>query len=72
MIKRKVRINCVAPGFIETDMTKELPVDEIKKTIPAGRFGKVEEVASVVSFLCSDSASYIVGETISVNGGIYT
>ncbi len=72
VIKRKVRVNCVAPGFVETDMTKELPVEEIKKTIPAGRFGTVEEVASVVSFLCSDAASYIVGETISVNGGIHT
>ncbi len=72
VIKRNIRVNCVAPGFIETEMTAELPVEEIKKTIPAGRFGKVEEVASVVSFLCSDAASYIVGETISVNGGIFT
>ncbi len=72
VIKRKVRVNCVAPGFVETDMTNDLPVDEIKKTIPAGRFGKVEEIAGVVSFLCSDAAAYIVGETISVNGGIYT
>jgi 3-oxoacyl-[acyl-carrier protein] reductase len=68
---RKVTVNAVAPGFITTDMTKELNEDEMKKMIPAGRFGKPEEVASLVGFLASDEASYITGEVISINGGIY-
>ena len=69
---RKVTVNAVAPGFIATDMTKELPEDELKKMIPVGRFGKPEEVAAVVGFLASDDASYVTGEVISVNGGLYT
>ena len=69
---RKVTVNAVAPGFIATDMTKELPEDELKKMIPVGRFGKPEEVASAVGFLASDEAAYITGEVISVNGGLYT
>ncbi|MDR0836069.1 MAG: 3-oxoacyl-ACP reductase FabG [Tannerella sp.] len=68
---RKVTVNAVAPGFIATDMTKDLNEDELKKTIPAGRFGKPEEVASLVGFLVSDKASYITGEVISINGGIF-
>jgi 3-oxoacyl-[acyl-carrier protein] reductase len=67
---RKVTVNAVAPGFIKTDMTKELNEEELKKTIPAGRFGKPEEVASLVGFLSSENAAYITGETISINGGI--
>jgi 3-oxoacyl-[acyl-carrier protein] reductase len=67
---RKVTVNAVAPGFIATDMTKELNEKELEKTIPAGRFGKPEEVASLVGFLASDKASYITGEVISINGGI--
>lgn len=69
---RNIRVNAVAPGFIETDMTKELPQEELRKAIPIGRFGRPEEVASVVSFLLSDAASYITGEVISINGGLYT
>ncbi|MBP5535439.1 MAG: 3-oxoacyl-ACP reductase FabG [Bacteroidales bacterium] len=69
---RKVTVNAVAPGFIATDMTKELDEGELKKMIPAGRFGKPEEVAAAVAFLASEGASYITGETISVNGGLYT
>ena len=65
-------MNAVAPGFIETDMTKDLAQDELKKNIPAGRFGKPEEVAALVSFLASDEAAYITGEVISINGGLYT
>ena len=69
---RKITVNAVAPGFIQTDMTKELPEDELKKLIPVGRFGKPEEVAAVVAFLASDAAAYVTGEVISVNGGLYT
>ena len=69
---RNVRVNAVAPGFIDTDMTKDLPQDELKTVIPMKRFGKPEEVAAAVSFLLSDSASYITGEIISINGGLYT
>ena len=69
---RSITVNAVAPGFIETDMTKELPQDELKKLIPTGRFGKPEEVAALVAFLASDEAAYITGEVISINGGLYT
>ncbi len=69
---RNITVNAVAPGFIETDMTKDLAQDELKKNIPAGRFGKPEEVAALVSFLASDEAAYITGEVISINGGLYT
>ncbi len=69
---RKVTVNAIAPGFIATDMTKELNETELKKLIPMGRFGKPEEVASLVSFLASDEAAYITGQTISINGGLYT
>ena len=69
---RDVTVNAIAPGFIETDMTKDLPQDELKKQIPMGRFGKPEEVAALVSFLVSDNAAYITGEVININGGLYT
>lgn len=69
---RNVTVNAVAPGFVETDMTKDLPQDELKQMVPMKRFGKPEEVAALVGFLCSDNASYITGEVISINGGLYT
>lgn len=69
---RGVTVNAVAPGFIETDMTKELPQDELKQLVPMKRFGKPEEVAALVKFLLSDAAAYITGEVISINGGLYT
>ena len=69
---RNVTVNAVAPGFIETDMTKDLPQDELKQLVPMRRFGKPEEVAALVKFLLSDAASYITGEVISINGGLYT
>jgi 3-oxoacyl-[acyl-carrier protein] reductase len=69
--RKDIRVNAVAPGFIETDLTSELPLDEIKKRVPLRRLGTAREVADVVAFLCSPAASYITGETIAVNGGIY-
>ncbi|WP_314241910.1 3-oxoacyl-ACP reductase FabG [Empedobacter tilapiae] len=70
--KRNVTVNAVAPGFIETDMTDDLNQQELKKLIPANRFGKAEEVADLVSFLVSKKSSYITGEVININGGIYS
>jgi 3-oxoacyl-[acyl-carrier protein] reductase len=70
--KKNVTVNCVAPGFIKTDMTAELEEKDLKRMIPMSRFGKAEEVANVVSFLASPEASYVTGEVISVNGGLYT
>ena len=67
---RKVTVNAVAPGFIATDMTADLDEAELKKTIPAGRFGQPEEVAALVSFLCSDEAAYITGQVINIAGGM--
>lgn len=68
---RKVTVNAVAPGFIESDMTASLPREELEKLVPMKRFGKPEEVAALVGFLCSDEASYITGEVISINGGLF-
>lgn len=71
---RNVTVNSVAPGFIDTDMTKGLPDDQksaMLSAIPLGRLGQPEEIASVVKFLCSDDASYVTGETLHVNGGMY-
>ncbi|CAM3388743.1 3-oxoacyl-ACP reductase FabG [Zobellia roscoffensis] len=70
--KRNVTVNAVAPGFIKTDMTNDLDEKELKRMIPANRFGKAEEVAHVVSFLASKKSSYITGEVININGGIYS
>lgn len=69
---RNVTVNAIAPGFVETDMTSDLPQDELKKMVPLGRFGKPEEVAALVSFLASEDAAYITGEVININGGLYT
>lgn len=70
--KRNITVNAVAPGFIQTDMTAELDEKELSKLIPMGRFGKAQEVAELVSFLASEKASYITGEVIHINGGIYS
>ena len=72
--KRGITANCVAPGFIETDMTEKMPekrIEEMKGQIPAGRFGRVDEVASTVVFLASEESAYTTGTTIHVNGGMY-
>ncbi|MDM8538889.1 3-oxoacyl-ACP reductase FabG [Desulfobacterales bacterium HSG17] len=66
-----IRVNVVAPGLIETEMIEKAPVKEIKAMIPMARIGKPEEIAKVVKFLCSDDASYITGQVISVNGGMF-
>ena len=70
--KKKVTVNAVAPGFIKTDMTVNMDESQLKALIPLQRFGEPAEVAEVVSFLASGKASYITGEVISVNGGMYS
>ena len=72
--KKNIRVNCVSPGFIDTDMTKDLKEEyknELLKNIPINRLGTGNDIANAVIFLCSDNSSYITGETIHVNGGMY-
>ena len=71
---RNITVNCVAPGFIETDMTRALAEDQVKKlveNVPLGRLGRVEDIAQAVLFLCSPAGAYITGATLHVNGGMY-
>lgn len=70
--KRNITVNAIAPGFIRTDMTSRLDENELSKLIPIGRFGEVEEVADLACFLASKKCSYITGEVININGGIYS
>ncbi len=70
LAKRKITVNCVAPGVIETDMTEDIYADEAKKMIPMGRFGQPQDIASAVGFLMSDSAGYVTRQVISINGGM--
>lgn len=71
LAKRNITVNCIAPGVIETDMTSELPIEEIQKMIPLRRMGKPTEIASLVAYLLSDDAAYITRQVISVNGGMF-
>ena len=71
---RNITVNCVSPGFIDTDMTRKLPDDQrdlLQGQIPLGRLGTPAEIAALVSFLCSDIAGYITGETVHINGGMH-
>ena len=70
LAKHKITVNCIAPGIIETDMTKNLPIEEVKKIIPARRLGTGREVASLVAYLLSEDAAYLTRQVISVNGGM--
>jgi 3-oxoacyl-[acyl-carrier protein] reductase len=70
--RKKVTVNAVAPGYIRTEMIKDLDEKELRKLIPVHRFGTPEEVAETVGFLASEGASYITGEVININGGLYT
>lgn len=70
--KRDITVNAVAPGFIKSDMTADLDEKELKKLIPVNRFGEAQEVADLVSFLVSKKSSYITGEVVNINGGIYS
>ncbi|MEE4145022.1 MAG: 3-oxoacyl-ACP reductase FabG [Halieaceae bacterium] len=71
---RSITVNCVAPGFIDTDMTRELSEEQralMLGQIPLGRLGSAQEIAALVAFICSDAAAYITGETVHINGGMY-
>jgi 3-oxoacyl-[acyl-carrier protein] reductase len=70
LAKREITVNCIAPGLIETEMTSELPADLVRNMVPLRRMGRVEEVAPLVTFLCSDQAAYITRQVIAVDGGL--
>lgn len=70
--KRNITVNAIAPGFIKTDMTEELNEKELAKMIPMQRFGEAQEVADLLGFLASKQASYITGQVVSINGGLYS
>lgn len=71
LAKRGITVNCIAPGVIDTEMIKDVPLDEVKKLIPMKRVGQAKEVASLANYLMGEDASYITGQVISVNGGLY-
>lgn len=70
LASRKITVNCVAPGLIETEMTHDLPLDEALRVVPMNRVGRADEVAAAVAFLMSDDAAYITRQVLGVNGGI--
>jgi len=67
---RRITVNCVAPGLIESDMIREAPREELLKLVPAGRVGNADEVAGLVAYLCSDAAAYVTRQVIAINGGL--
>ncbi len=71
LAKRNITVNCVAPGLVETEMVEQIQLDEALKMIPLRRMGKAEEIAGLVSYLCSDDAAYITRQVISINGGMF-
>ena len=71
LARKKILVNAVAPGFIDTDMTEKLPTDDLIPQIPLRRIGKAEEVAGAVAFLAGPDSSYITGQVIAVNGGLF-
>ncbi|MBT3174134.1 MAG: 3-oxoacyl-ACP reductase FabG [Lentimicrobiaceae bacterium] len=70
--KKKITVNAIAPGYIKTEMIKNLDEKQLKNIIPVNRFGNADEVAHLVDFLAGDNSSYITGEVININGGLYT
>jgi len=70
LASRQITVNCVAPGLIESEMTKQLPLEQIMEAIPMRRIGRAEELAALVAFLCSPDAAYITRQVLSVNGGL--
>ncbi|AOK52443.1 beta-ketoacyl-ACP reductase [Burkholderia stagnalis] len=70
LASRRITVNCVAPGLVDTGMLDDVPLDHALKTVPMGRVGRPEEIASVVGFLMSDAASYVTRQVIGVNGGM--
>jgi 3-oxoacyl-[acyl-carrier protein] reductase len=70
LAKRNITVNCVAPGIIETQMTAELPLEEVRRAIPMQRLGKPDDIAAAVSYLCSDQAAYVTRQVLAVNGGL--
>jgi 3-oxoacyl-[acyl-carrier protein] reductase len=70
--KRGITVNAVAPGLIDTEMVKDLPLERMLQAVPLGRLGRPEEVAAAVSYLCSEDAGYVTGQVLSVNGGLHT
>jgi len=72
LASRNITVNCVSPGVIETEMTKDLPKDLVLKVIPANRYGNPSEVAAAIRFLASEEAAYINGDVLRVNGGMYS
>ena len=70
LAKRNITVNCIAPGIIETDMTSNLPLDELRKMVPLRRLGTAADIAAAASFLMSEGAAYITRQVINVNGGM--
>lgn len=70
LARRKITVNCIVPGIIDTEMTQELPKEEVLKMIPMRRYGRAEEVAGLAAYLVSQESEYVTGQAISINGGM--